>query len=49
MVEDGMRIGFVHLFAKGHGAQANGRNLQIAGAQLNKRKSHAKHSNHQGL
>jgi hypothetical protein len=44
-----MRIGFVHLLPKGHGAQAYGRDMQITGAQLNKWKTHAKYSNHQGL
>jgi hypothetical protein len=32
--EDGMRIGFVDLFTEGHGAKADGGDVQVAGAEL---------------
>ena len=33
-IEDGVGGGFVHLLAEGHGAQADGRDVQVAMAEL---------------
>jgi hypothetical protein len=48
-IEDGVGIGFVHLFTKSHGAQANGGHAQVAGAKLYERESHGNNSNKGGF